>query len=135
MNSKIELRTGQIFECVRSCRDSAAKKGKFYVYVDGELREFNRRYVNVYLHGAEMLNVPSAFERAEGCPFCGNQVYDAATDQEIQSSDGRAHDGYECAADWDARVKKYCRVCNGDTENGHCPRCTKAHAQIVNLKS
>lgn len=123
MKTKIEPRSGQIFECVKSNKQHSAVKGRFYLYDDGQLKTFTSRSVTLLLNGEEMLELPGVFERAEGCPFCGNQVYDAAEDKEIQSGDGHEHDGVECAAAWDARVKNYCRHCSGDLKDGKCPAC------------
>lgn len=128
MKTQIEPRTGQIFLCVKNNKQHSAVKGKHYLYDSGELKTYTSRSVTLLANGDEMLELPGVFERAEGCPFCGNQVYDATEDNEIQTADGQEHDGVECAADWDARVKNYCRACNGDTVNGKCPKCEPAES-------
>lgn len=123
MKTQIEPHSGHIFLCVKGHRQHGAVKGKYYLYESGELRTYTTRSVTLLLNGDEMLELPGVFERAEGCPFCNRQVYDAATDQEIQDSNGWDHDGVECAAEWDARVKHYCRECHADARDGKCPKC------------
>ena len=121
MKTQIEPCTGQIFECVKNNRQHSAVKGKFYLYDSGELKTYTKRNVTCLANGDEMLELPGCFERAERCPFCDVRIYDAASDMETT-----AHDGVECAAAWDAKVKNYCQDCNADTMNGKCPNCDGA---------
>lgn len=115
----MEPTTGQIFECVKGNRQHSAVKGKFYLYDSGDLKTFTTRNVTLLANGDEMLELPGVFERAEVCPFCLTRVYDAAVDADLANN----HDAVECAADWDAKVKKYCRDCGADTQDGNCPKC------------
>ena len=129
MKTQIEPRTGQIFLCVKNNKQHSAVKGKHYLYDSGELRTYTSRGVTCLANGDEMLELPGVFERAEGCPFCGNQVYDAAEDKEIQTGDGQEHDGVDCAHQWDAKTKGYCADCNADLESdGSCPKCDVAES-------
>lgn len=128
MKTQLPLQSGQIFLCCKNNRQHGAVRGKYYLYDYGELKTYTTRNVTVLANGSEMLALPGVFERAEGCPFCRTQVYDASEDQDIQDANGQEHDGAECAADWDARVKHYCRECGGDTDTalGNCPKCDAA---------
>lgn len=114
MDSSPEPRTGDIFECVKSNRQHSAVKGKFYVYDCGSLKTHTSRNVTELLNGDEMLALPGCFVLANTCPFCGMDIVVMMTTN---------HDGVECAADWDAKTKNYCRTCNGDLTDGKCPQC------------
>lgn len=92
----MEATTGQIFECIRSNRKHGAIKGRFYVYNGGELRTYTTRNVTILINGDEMLDLDGVFREATKCPFC-----------DLPHPNDAEHDGEECAADWDARVKKY----------------------------
>lgn len=120
--TQIEARTGKIFLCVKNNKQHSAVKGKYYVYDCGDLKTFTSRNVTLLANGDEMLELPGVFEPAKSCPFCGMEGLErvAATDPQ--------HDGVECAADWDARVKHYCRDCNSDLVAGKCPKCEPAES-------
>jgi hypothetical protein len=119
MKTQIEPSTGHIFLCVKSNKQHSAVKGKYYLYDSGELKTYTTRNVTLLANGDEMLELPGVFERAERCPFCNLRIYDAALDAEC----GAEHDGVDCAAEWDAKTKNYCRECNADLVAGHCPKC------------
>lgn len=73
-------------------------------------------------NGDEILEDAAAFELARKCPFCGVQTCDPFGGTQV------IHDGVECAANWDARVKKYCRYCNSDLVAGKCPKCDEGES-------
>jgi hypothetical protein len=106
----IEPHTGQVYLCLKGNKTQGTVKGKYYVYDSGEIRTYTSRNVTLLLNGEELLQEPGMFTLAHRCPFCCSEIVDS-------------HDGVECAAEWDARTKKYCRDCNGDTVNGKCPKC------------
>ena len=123
MKTTIEPRTGHVFLCVKNNKQHSAVKGKYYLYDSGELKTYTSRNVTLLANGDEMLELPGVFERAERCPFCDLRIYDAGMDAECVE-----HDTVDCGAEWDARVKHYCRDCNGDTVNGKCPKCDEAES-------
>lgn len=118
MKTQTEPRTGDLFLCVKSNRQHSAVRGKYYLYDAGALRTYTTRNVTLLANGDEMLALPGVFEPAQRCPFCNLNLRRAADDTRAAE-----HDALECAADWDARVKHYCRDCNGETVNGKCPKC------------
>ncbi len=135
MKTQIEPYTGQIFLCVKNNRQHSAVKGRHYLYDSGELKTYTTRNVTLLANGDEMLELPGVFERAEVCPFCNSKVYDSATDSdEVNHATGVVdHNGVECAAEWDARVKHYCQDCNSDLVAGKCPKCEPAESANVKL--
>lgn len=98
--------SGEIYLCLRSNRKQGIVKGKHYVYDSGELRTYTTRNVTCLINGDELLALPNTFELATKCPFCGCQTMNP-----FPWIDKRfIHDGIECAAEWDAKVKGYERV-------------------------
>lgn len=101
MNSIHEPATGHIYLCLKSNKTQHTVKGKYYVYDGGELKTYTKRSVDVLINGDELLEMPGAFELAKTCPFCGVQTCDPFGGTQV------IHDGSECAAEWDAKVKNY----------------------------
>lgn len=114
-----EPRTGDLFLCVKANRQHSAVKGRTYLLEAGELRTYTTRNVTLLANGWEMLDLPGVFIRAAVCPFCNTRVYDPPTATVLAPD----HDALECAADWDARMKNYCRECNGEAPGGQCAKC------------
>lgn len=96
-----ELHTGHIYVCKKSNKEQGILKGSYYVYDSGQLKRFTSRNVTIHMNGDELLSCDRWFEIAATCPFCGCQTCDPFGGQTV------IHDGLECAAEWDARVKKY----------------------------
>lgn len=117
MNPATTPATGHIYLCLKSNRKHQTVKGKHYVYDCGELKTFSSRNVTLLCNGDEILEQEGAFVLARKCPFCGAQTCDPFGGSQV------IHDGVECAEKWDAKVKNYCRKCNGDTVDGKCQRC------------
>lgn len=103
-SSTTEPSTGHIYECLKSNKKQGTVKGKFYVYNSGELKTYTKRSVTVFLNGDEILEQPGAFFLVTPCPFCGAQTLSPFGDGQW------IHDGVECAAEWDAKVKNYERL-------------------------
>lgn len=116
MNEGIEGESGMILVCLKGNKKHGTKAGKFYIYDYGKLKTFTTRTVTIMLNGDEILVQPEAFQVVNRCPFCkllappGQQLHEF-------------HNGADCAAEWDAKVKKYCRECSATTVNGKCPKC------------
>jgi hypothetical protein len=121
-NPTTEPHTGHIYLCLKSNRTHGTVKGKYYVYDSGEIKTYTSRNVTLLANGDEILEQTDAFELARKCPFCGVQTCDPFGGTQV------IHDGVECAANWDARVKKYCRDCNSDLVAGKCPKCDEAES-------
>lgn len=104
--------TGQIYICTKGNSKHGSTKGKHYVYDSGDLKSFTKRSVTIFSNGDDMLKQSGAFRLADVCPFCMLLIKPE-------------HDGVECAAKWDARVKRYCMDCNADLhKDGTCPVCS-----------
>jgi len=116
MNPTTEPHTGHIYLCLKSNRRQGTVNGKHYVYDGGELKTYTKRGVTLLANGDEILEQADAFELARKCPFCGVQTCDPFGGTQV------IHDGAECAANWDAKAKNYCRDCGADTVAGKCPK-------------
>lgn len=117
MNLASEPHTGHIYLCLKSNKSNGVVNGRYYVYDSGTLCNFTKRDVLFLGYGDRILENAADFQLARRCPFCGVQTCDPFGGTMV------IHDGIECAALWDARVKKYCPDCRTDTENGKCPKC------------
>ena len=135
MKTQIEATTGEIFLAVKGNRNLSIIKGKHYVYDCGEVKTYTRRNVTILANGDEILETEGLMERVENCPFCGAKMYARCgcgglcdskepCPMEESAEPKLIHDGCECAHEWDAKTKGYCKDCNADLESdGSCPKC------------
>ena len=153
-NIKWKPEAGGIYRCISQSKFSGARKGEHWVYSgDGEAKKFGKRSVTLLLNGFDVLDEAGRFVPAEICPFCFERLFEEASEArnvcgcgglcdsghpcpmghtEIVKWWKLLHDGHECARVWDAKVKRYCRDCSGDTMDGKCPKCAAGDTKCTN---